>query len=581
MVAIPAPGVPAIIEEAGAIGSGGAVVYAAGFGESPAGAGLEQALREAARRYSLPVCGPNCDGLVSLWSRAALWGDALAAPEPGHVALVSQSGNLVVNALATRRGLRLHTAVSSGNEAVVTTPDWVEHLAREEGVRSIALLVEAEGDGARLCEALAVCADEGVGVAVLKVGASERGRAAAAAHTGAVAGDHRVFRALMEEAGAAWAADVHELLELAKALAVRDARPRGGGLAILTCSGGDSGLGADEADRLGLDLPALSPSTVETLRARLPAAATVANPLDYTAMIWGEVETLRDLVRTVGEDPAIGHVLVFYDRPPGIAGHSAESWDAVEEGILAGAAVSPVPVMVAATLPELLDDEAAWRFCERGRAGDRRAADRRGGRRRAGGAARRCTAAARDRRVRRAPHAGALARGARGEGAPSCGAACPSLRGRLALNEDEAVAAFHELGWPVALKVSSPAVQHKTAIGGIALDVRDEAGVREAFRRLGVVHASHIAHRQPHALRASPQCAVRAQILVEAMVPNPATSSSSPSATTPSSRSSSPAEAAPTSSATTTSRSSLCRRPRQPKPSSRPPTASPYSNATR
>ena len=189
-------------------------------------------------------------------------------------------------------------------------------------MRSVALLVEADGDGARLCEALAVCADEGVGVAVLKVGASERGRAAAAAHTGAVAGDHRVFRALMEEAGAAWAADVHELLELAKALAVRDARPRGGGLAILTCSGGDSGLGADEADRLGLDLPAAVARHGRALRARLPAAATVANPLDYTAMIWGEVETLRDLVRTVGEDPAIDHVLVFYDRPPGIAGHA-------------------------------------------------------------------------------------------------------------------------------------------------------------------------------------------------------------------------------------------------------------------
>ena len=136
-------------------------------------------------------------------------------------------------------------------------------------------------------------------------------------------------------------------------------------------------------------------------------------------MIWGEVETLRDLVRTVGEDPAIGHVLVFYDRPPGIAGHSAESWDAVEEGILAGAAVSPVPVMVAATLPELLDDEAAWRFCSAGvpaiaglRTGVAVAAALAAP---PGDAA----AAARDRRVRRAPHAGALARGARGEGAPS------------------------------------------------------------------------------------------------------------------------------------------------------------------
>jgi acetate---CoA ligase (ADP-forming) len=133
-----------------------------------------------------------------------------------------------------------------------------------------------------------------------------------------VAGDHRVFRALVEEAGAAWAADVHDLLELAKGLAVRGARPRpgGGGLAILTCSGGDSGLGADEAARVGVPLPSLAAATVESLRARLPAAATVANPLDYTAMIWGEVDTLRDLIRVVGEDPAIGHVLIFYDRPP-------------------------------------------------------------------------------------------------------------------------------------------------------------------------------------------------------------------------------------------------------------------------
>src|SRR4051794_37103864 len=219
VIAIPAAGVPAVVEAAGAMGCGGAVVFAAGFGETGGGTGLDMQLREAALRHGMPVCGPNCDGLIALHARAALWGDALAAPEPGPVALVSQSGNLVVNALATRRGLRLHTAVSSGNETVVRTPDYVEHLAREPGVRSIALLVEEAGDGARLCEALAACADAGIGVAVLKVGASEVGAAAAAAHTGAIAGDHRVFRALAEEAGAAWAEDVHELLELAKALA--------------------------------------------------------------------------------------------------------------------------------------------------------------------------------------------------------------------------------------------------------------------------------------------------------------------------------------------------------------------------
>jgi acetate---CoA ligase (ADP-forming) len=483
VVAIPAAGVPPVVAEAGRIGAGGAVVYGAGFGESASGAGLEAELVAAARRWSLPVCGPNCDGLISLHSRAALWGDALASPEPGPVALVSQSGNLVVNALATRRGLRLHTAISSGNEAVVTTPDWVEVLAREDGVRSIALLVEADGDGARLCEALAVCADAGVGVAVLKVGSSAAGVAAAAAHTGAVAGDHRVFRALVKEAGAAWAADVHDLLELAKALAVRRARPRGGGLAILTCSGGDSGLGADEAARVGVDLPPLAPETIDALRSRLPAAATVGNPLDYTAMIWGEVETLRDLIRVVGEDPAIGHVLVFYDRPPGITGASLASWQAVEEGILAGAEVSPVPVMVAATLPELLDDASAWRFCE---AGVPAIAGLRTGVAVAAALAAPLPDAARLRSIAAAVRPRGSSRWLAEHEAKALLRArgVPVVGGRLALNEDEAVSVFRDLASPVALKVSAPSMRHKTQAGAIALDVRDEPGVREAFRRL-------------------------------------------------------------------------------------------------
>ena len=534
VVAIPAAGVPDVIEEAGALGCGGAVVYGAGFGETAEGVALEASLREAAVRWSLPVCGPNCDGLISLHSRAALWGDALAAPQPGHVALVSQSGNLVVNALATRRGLRLHTAISSGNEAVVTTPDWVEHLAGVDGVRSIALLVESGGDGARLCDALAACADAGVGVAVLKVGASAAGAAAAAAHTGAVAGDHRVFRALVEESGAAWAADVHDLLELAKALAVPAARPSRHAAensppagatrpsraraAILTCSGGDSGLGADEASRVGLALPPLAPATVAALRERLPAAATVANPLDYTAMIWGEVETLRDLIRLVGEDPAIDLVLVFYDRPPGIANHALESWEAVEEGILAGAAVSPVPVMVAATLPELLDDESAWQFIS---AGVPAVAGLRTGIAVAHALSAPPADAARLRAIAAATRASP-----RGDGrwlaeheakALLRARGVPVVSGLLALNEDEAVAAFHELASPVALKVSAPDVQHKTAIGAIELGIDDEAGVRAGFERLSGVVESRIPRLDNPTGRNGNPASLNAGVLVETM----------------------------------------------------------------
>jgi acetate---CoA ligase (ADP-forming) len=515
VVAIPAAGVPDVIDQAGARGCGGAVVYAAGFGETPDGERLQDALRAAAARHDLPVCGPNCDGIVAMHDRAALWGDALVLREAGHVAVVSQSGNVAVNALAAQRGLRLHTVVSCGNQAVVDAGDWLHALAQREGVRSVALFLESDGDGARLCEALALCADAGIGVAVLKVGASAAGASAAAAHTGAVAGDHAAFGALVAEAGAAWAQDVHELLELAKALAVRRARPRGdGGLAILTCSGGDSGLGADEAQRRGLPLPALHADTGARVRALLPAAATVANPLDYTAMVWGEVETLRDTIATVGGDPGIDHVLVFYDQPHGLEGPVRESWDAVREGIRVGAAVSTVPTLVASTLPELLDDEAAWELAcadVAAVAGLRTALACAAALRRPPGDADRLRAIA------------AAATGGRGalpgpwldEASAKALLAGAGIRvppGRIARDEDDAADIFARLGRPVALKLVAAGMRHKTEAGAVALGLEDERNVRWAYRDL--VRDGNPTHPPPNH-----QVHPDSRVLVEAMAP--------------------------------------------------------------
>ena len=249
-------------------GCGAAVVFAAGFAESGA---VDLHAELVAAAPGMPIIGPNCDGLVSFHGAAALWGDVLAPRPPGRVALVSQSGNVAVNALALGRGLRWHTVASVGNQAVLDAAAVMAALVEEDEVGSVALFLEGDGDGARLADALARAAERGVGVAVLKVGATEAGATAAAAHTGALAGDQRVFRALVEEAGGAWAEDVHDLLELAKALAVPGARvrpaPAAGsrGLAMLTCSGGDSGLAADEAGRLGLPLATLGAATVERL----------------------------------------------------------------------------------------------------------------------------------------------------------------------------------------------------------------------------------------------------------------------------------------------------------------------------
>jgi acetyl-CoA synthetase len=549
IVAIPAPGVPEVIEQAGARGCGGAVIFSAGFGEVAGGGPLERALVDAAALHGLPVCGPNCNGIVAPGARSALWGDALTPREPGHVALISQSGNVVVNALATQRGLRFHTVISSGNQSVLTAADYLEALAHEDGVRSVAMYLEDDG-GPRLLDGLAACAQAGVRVAVLKVGTSAAGQAVAAAHTGALAGDQRVFRALLEEAGAEPVEDLHDLLEAAKAMAaVRPSRAamapsaepvacshlpsvtapaNATGLAILTCSGGDSAQGADEAARQALALPAFAPATCERLRELLPPAATVANPLDYTAMIWGDADALSELIATVGSDPAIGQVLVFYDQPRDLDEASQQSWGAVRDGIIAGAERVDVPVLVSSTLPELLDDAAAWRFASHGIAP---VAGLRAGLR--------CAAA-----LRHAPgDPGRLHEIAATARAVACGSTADQgagvwlseaeskqlLReagvtvpnGRVVTDADDAVAALNELGAPVVLKLSSAAVQHKTELGGVELNLRTEAEVRLAYARLAglaVTHSGQVLAEQMAPSGAELLVAARADTIVPVLV---------------------------------------------------------------
>jgi acetyl-CoA synthetase len=486
LIAIPAAGVPEVVREAGERGCGGAVVISAGFGEIESGRELQEQLRSAALEHDLPLCGPNGNGVLAVDGRAPLWGDAVEPLRAGAVAMISQSGNIAVNAIGSRRGIDFHTVVSTGNQAVLEASDWLEALAEAEGVRSVALFCESDGDGPRFAEALARCAERGVGIAVLKVGASAAGTRAAVAHTGSVAGDHRVFRALIEEAGGAWAHDVHELLELAKILAEPRARPSGeGGLAILTCSGGDSALAADEAERNGVPLPALSEGTAGTLEGMLPEAATVGNPLDYTAIVWGEIELLAEMMRVVGADPSIAQLLMIYDHPQGLFGPGEESWTDVRTGIIEGTERTDAAVLVSATLPDLIDETAMAELAARGVpvvAGLREALSAARSVRNPPGEASRIreVAAAAARAARGTEHwlaeaeAKALLRDA----------GVPVPDGELVESEEAAVSAWARLEGPVAVKLSAPGLVHKTDVGALALALDDEAAVREAFRRL-------------------------------------------------------------------------------------------------
>jgi acyl-CoA synthetase (NDP forming) len=486
IIAIPAPAVPAVIREAIERGCGGVIVLSAGFGETTAGEELEAELSEIALAGGLPVCGPNGNGIVSVGARAPLWGDSVEKLAAGPVALITQSGNLGVNALGSRRGIGFHTVVSTGNQAVLDASDWIDAVSDLDGVGSIALFLEADGDGARLARALGRCAERGVGVAVLKVGASEAGARAAGAHTGALAGDQRVFAALVEEAGAAIASDPGELLELARCLAQPRARPsRAGGLAVLTCSGGDSGVAADLAAQRGLRLPDLGPATRERLAELLPSAATVANPLDYTSMLWDRPEVLELVAEAVGSDPAIDQLLLLFDQPDGLADDIREDWEAVRRGLLAGAERGGAAILLASTLPELLDNECALELAERGIATA------------AGlGEAIACAGALRaplPDPARLEEIAAAAETPAGGDDAwLSEGEAKRLLAdggltvplGDEASDTAGAVDATRRTGWPVALKLSSPMLLHKSDAGALALDLRDEEEVREAAERL-------------------------------------------------------------------------------------------------
>lgn len=486
VVAIPAAGVPAVVGEAGERGCGGAIVLAAGFGETAAGEALEAELREVALGAGLPVCGPNGNGIVASAARAPLWGDSVERLVPGPVALITQSGNLGVNALGSRRGIGFHTVVSTGNQAVLDASDWIEAVCELEGVGSIALFLESDGDGARLARALERCAERGVGVAALKVGSSAAGARAAGAHTGALAGDHRVFAALLEEAGVALACDPGELLELARCLAAPAARPSGrGGLAVLTCSGGDSGIAADLAARRGLSLPELAPRTRARLAELLPAAASVGNPLDYTSMLWGRPEVLAQVAEAVGSDPGIDQLMLLFDQPEGLAGEVEREWGGVRTALLAGAERSGAAVLLASTLPELLERTSAAELAGRGIATA------------AGlGEAIACAAALREPRPEpgRLERIAAVAEDTSGSAGPWLGEAEAKrlLReeglavpaGGEASDAEGAVALAREIGFPVALKLSSPALLHKSEAGALTLDLGDEEAVREAARAL-------------------------------------------------------------------------------------------------
>ncbi len=464
-----------ILAECARRGARAAVVAAAGFAESGgAGAQLQERMRSIAVEHGIALCGPNCMGILNTASGGSLYTGVLErAPRPGSVSAVLQSGSLGIALVNNDSGLRFRYLVSSGNEAVLTAADYVEYLVQDVGTTVIALCVEAIRDPERLLRAVVRAHAAGKPVVLLKLGVSDVSRALAASHTGALAGSAEVTADVCRQYGVVQVRDPEELAAtcLLFAGAPPPAGPRAG---VMTLSGGYATLAADLGEPAGLELPEWDPETVARLAPL--TSARPRNPLDA----WGTGDfrsSVRAILPALLSDRATDFVVVFQDLPPETACNGTDVPDAVAELAAELAAGSGKPLVVLGSLSDRPAPSRVERLEGRGipyLAG-------------AGAGIRALGHWARHRRrLQAAAHPGP--RGAPQAAAPvdlallrSVG--LPVAEEALAGSVEEARAHAERIGYPVALKVASLDIPHKTEAGAIALDVGRE-DLSEAYRRV-------------------------------------------------------------------------------------------------
>lgn len=297
-----------------------AIVASGGFGEGGDAEGLARRamLREFADKWHIPICGPNCMGLVSVRRNAVLFPD-LRLPDlrPGGMAVVSQSGGLVGSLTRTilSRGLGLTHYVSSGNEAVSELSQYIHYFAQDSEVRVILAIVEGIKDPELLAEAVKEASAARKPVVILKVGRSPKGVAAALAHTGPLAGDDRIFDAFCQSHGLVRVDDVSEMLNTAEFFERATCLPGGMRAAYITFSGGLRALISDLAADAGLALPELEPESERRLSTILGVGSSVGNPLDAGWSGLSSQETFLTCVNTLLDDPNVDAVVVQEDLP--------------------------------------------------------------------------------------------------------------------------------------------------------------------------------------------------------------------------------------------------------------------------
>ncbi|MBB3360459.1 MULTISPECIES: acetate--CoA ligase family protein [unclassified Novosphingobium] len=487
VLAIPRVGVLDAVRSLAARKAGGVVIFSAGFAEGgEEGLAEQREIARLAAEAGMVVEGPNCLGLVNYVDRIPLtFVETDAVPPAGRraVGIVSQSGAMaaVLGTMLLARECGVSYSVSTGNEAASGVEDYVDWLVDDPDTHAIAMIVEQFRKPQRFLAAARRARAAGKPVVLLHPGKSSAARESAATHTGAMAGDYKLMRAMVARAGVIFAETLEELGDIAEIAALCPIAPSGKA-AVLGESGAFKALTLDLAEELGLELAALHDEDSPELRAALPPFVPVSNPLDITAQGLSEPAIYTRTLDALLADDRVGTVLA---------------------GIIQAEAITcaiKFPAILAAVEGKTLSKPLIFAGLDEGAQvpAERVAALRAAGvpwfptTERALRAITRLTHwSARDLTTTDAPAlpvagladvSGVIPEYKAKQLLGPAGVAFP--KGQFAATPDDAVAAADAMGYPVAMKAQAAALGHKSDAGGVILNLADGDAVRAAWTRM-------------------------------------------------------------------------------------------------
>ncbi|MHA1528587.1 MAG: acetate--CoA ligase family protein [Alphaproteobacteria bacterium] len=489
LVAVPAPMVADIVRAAAAKKARTVMVFSSGFAETgPDGKAMQDELTAIARETGVRVVGPNCLGAFNAETRFYPTFTSTidrATPQPGGISIASQSGayGSHIYMASHMRGLGIRYWLTTGNEADLHVAEVIRLLAERDDVHTIMAYAESIKDGPMLAEALEVARSRRTPVIFMKVGRSEVGAQAATSHTASLAGEDAVYDAVLRQYGAWRVNSTEEMLDIAYACRPR-IYPAGKRLGLVTISGGAGVLMADAAADHGLDVAPMPADAQAELKAILPFAAP-RNPVDVTAQFFNDLSLVPKFTKAMLDRGGYDALIGFWTSVAGspvlgdpLLGHLTATMKKYRNRLFLHVMLAP------GEMRQRYDAAGFPSFEDPTRAIVAMAALMSFGEAFAKGAA----------VVPELPEFAPLPAGTPGEReakAALAAAGLPMVADRLASSANEAATAAAEIGSPVAMKIASPDILHKTEAGGVKLNVAaaDAAAAYDAI----------VAHARAHA----------------------------------------------------------------------------------